>query len=436
MSQKKLLYFKDKINFRTALKNKLQHVDANKKTLLFIEPYGAVNSLLKRALAKGYQLIVLSAESDLRRVSPKILEASHVAIEIDTAQESSLRELGQLLKHEWRIDAVLPGFEYFVPSAAQLSWDLKLPGLAPAKVMNLRSKYLMRSLLKKAGLAVPRYTHVQSLQELSAAIKISGLPAICKPVDAAGSVHVKKVNSLKEAKLAGERILRGGDLLWGHQLARSLLVEEYIPGKEYSAEGVIHNGKLFHCCITEKFVADQNEFVEIGHIANPPLSLQLKNSIEHYVEAVMAVLEADHCPFHAEVRLNSKGEPVLMEVAARLAGDRIGDLIGLARNINYFDAVLSTYLGDPVPEFAMEDHFAGIRFFYRPELDYYSTIEGWSEVKDQPLEELELYYAKQEAIPAFPKPLRRLGHVIMKTQDYSQLAKTLAAIDKKLIFKP
>jgi biotin carboxylase len=285
-------------------------------------------------------------------------------------------------------------------------------------------------------LASPKFVLVNTLSELPAALDKIGFPAICKPIDAAGSVHVRKVNNRGEAEAAARRILEGQDLLWGHKLANSLLLEEYIPGKEYSAEGVIQNGQLFHYSITEKFVADQNEFIEIGHIVNPPLDAELKLKIETYLQQVLAAFQADHCPFHAEFRINKDGQPVLMEVAARLAGDRIGDLVSLARDVNYMDAVLATYLGEKLSPPTLGDHCAGIRFFYRPQLAAYSAIEGLEEAKKLPAEELTFYYKTGQPIPDLPKPLRRLGHVILKSDDYPTLLKNLRSIDETLVFKP
>ncbi len=436
MSLTKLILFKKGETFSQQVKAKCATWDLQKKTVIFIEPYGAINSLLKRALAQGHQVVVFTANSDLRVISGQIREAVHLAIQVDTANDRKLRQLGQALAKQWRFDAVVPGFEYFVPSAARLSRDLGLPGLAPAKVMNLRSKYFMRLALKKAGLTSPRFVLVKAMKDLPAALEKMGFPVICKPIDAAGSVHVKKVNNQAEAELAARRILEGQDLLWGHQLTHALLLEEYIPGKEYSAEGIVQNGKLLHYSLTEKFVADQSEFIEIGHIVNAPIEPLLKQRMERYLEQVMAALQADHCPFHAELRINKDGQPVLMEVAARLAGDRIGDLVGLAREVNYLDAVLATYLGERVSLPPMSERFAGIRFFYRPQLAAYSSLEGLEEAKKLPIEELAIYYQSRQPIPDFPKPLRRLGHVIMKADNYDYLVKTLRTIDENLIFKP
>jgi biotin carboxylase len=432
--ENKLIIFSSEPGFKKQLEKRLSQLNTSKKTLLMIEPYGAVNALLKHALSCGHQVLVLTANSDLRVVPEELQQRVQLVIQVNTADEGLLRSLVGILKESCDIHAVIPGFEYFVPLASQLSHDLKVPGVSPAQVMNLRSKDLMRLRLQEVGLPVPKFYLVNSLTELSAAIEQLTFPAICKPVDAAGSVHVRKVTSSEEAERAARRILDGKDCLWGHELAQRLLLEEYVEGQEYSVEGVIQQGAIHYFSITQKFVADQIEFVEIGHIANVPLEPLMKERIETYLSQVIVALGADNCPFHAELRVNREGKPLLMEIAARLAGDRIGELINLAREVNYYDAVLATYLGEAVKIEAMSNAYAGIRFFYRPELESYTKVEGLVGLPHWPIEDFCLYYGSKEPIPDFPKPLRRLGHVIMKSHNYPALVSTLESIDNSLAF--
>jgi len=408
--------------------------DLTQKTILFIEPYGAVLSLLKRGLEKKYNIIVLTANSDFRVVPDELLNQAGLNINIDTANNNSVLELAGILQQHMSIDAVIPGFEYFVPIASKVSTLLKVSGIDCKHVLNLRRKDLMRTALNKVGLNNPRYYLVTSLDDIHEAVDYIGFPAICKPIDAAGSVHVKKVKNKKELLEAAHRILNGNDVLWGHKLSNSLLLEEYIDGKEYSLEGIVQDSVVVHFSTTEKFVSDQSEFIEIGHIVNVPIEQQLHTKIQSYIEQVIKVLGADNCPFHAEVRLRRDGEPVLMEIAARLAGDKIGDLLCLSRDINYFDYVYAAYLGIKLPLSEMKNNYAGIRFFYRPHTDRFTTVTGLDAAKLQAIEDIAIYYKENVAIPEFPKPLRRLGHVIAKSDEYHKLSKMLHDIDADIHF--
>lgn len=429
-----LINYTEQPEFIELIVQAYKNFDLTKKTILFIEPYGAVISLLKRGLEKKYNIIVLTANCDFRVVPDDILNQATMGINIDTANNNSVLELVGKLQQYISIDAVIPGFEYFVPIASKVSTLLKVPGIDCKKVLNLRRKDLMRTALDKADLNSLRYYLMTSLEDINEAVDYIGFPAICKPIDAAGSVHVKKVENKKELLEAANRILNGNDVLWGHKLSNSLLLEEYIDGKEYSLEGIVQDAAVVHFSTTEKFVSDQSEFIEIGHIVNAPIERQLHIKIQNYIEQVIKVLGADNCPFHAEVRLRNDGEPVLMEIAARLAGDKIGDLLCLSRDINYFDYVYAAYLGIKLPLAEMKNNYAGIRFFYRPHVDMFTTVTGMDAAKLHAIEDIAIYYKANVSIPAFPKPLRRLGHVIAKSDDYNKLSKMLHDIDSDIHF--
>ena len=420
--------------FKLQLQKNLSLKKNSSKTILFIEPYGATLSLLKHGVSRGYEIIILTAETDLRMVPEAIKNVAALTIHIDTADAEAVLHCVVMLQALWTIHAVVPGFEYFVPLAARVSEFLHLPGIPYAKVMQLRRKDVMRMKLQEANMLIPRFHVVKSIRELDEALKDITFPAVCKPVDAAGSVYVRKVMNKTEAQLAALPILKGEKILWGHTLSRDLLIEEYIDGKEFSLEGVIQNGNILHFSVTEKFVADQIEFIEIGHVVNPPLDIAVRKNLEQYVEQVLCVLGADHCPFHAEVRVRN-GQPFLMEVAARLAGDKIGDLINLSCGINYFDYVYASYLGEQLPNIVRSDETAGVRFFYRPDVEQYTRITGLEEAKQYLFEDLNFYYPAGQSIPAFPKPLRRLGHVIIKDNNYQNLLAALDHIDQTICFQ-
>lgn len=403
----------------------------NNKNIIFIEPYGASISLLQRGIERNFNIIILTAKKDFRIVPESIIAQAKLAIQVDTADDDEVLSVIRGLSELLNIHAVIPGFEYFVPAAADAARMLNLPILTNYNVLALRNKDLMRQRLLASGIAVPEFLSVNNVTDLEKAMDTISFPAICKPVDAAGSVNVKKVTNKREAISAALRILEGVDILWGHKLARSLLYESYVQGKEYSLEGVVQRGKVIHFSLTEKQVSNQIDFIEIGHIVNVPVESSSKKKMERYVEQVIKALGMQNCPFHAELRLTELGQPILMEIASRLAGDKIGDLINLARGINYFDYIYATYLGEEIALPVFENHCAGIRFFYRPEIDQYSSIVGVNSLPK--MQELKFYYQSGDVIPAFPKPLRRLGHVILK-DSYQNLVVNLDYVDSQVAF--
>lgn len=436
MVENKMIRYSYQVEFIAALTQQIERLNPDCKTVIFIEPYGSVLPLLHRGVRSGFNIIILTANTDMRKVSLEILEAVTLSIQVDTVNDVDLMRLTQIIKKMTTIHAVIPGFEYFVPVAIKMANHLGLQTIRPDNIQQFRNKLLMREKLATAGVLIPRYKMIHSFDDLYSACELIGFPAVCKPVDAAGSVHVKKVTNQLEAFEAAECILYGNDILWGHQLAKQALYEEYIDGKEYSMEGTIANGKVNLFSITEKHLSDESEFIEIGHVANMPISPDLNDKLTDYLMDVIRVLQPINCPFHAEIRINQQGHPVLMEIAARLAGDRIGDLINYTTQTNYYDDIYSAYFGTVLSPVEHSGTIAGIRFFYRPCIDAFTHISGLEVTKQYHVDDFKIYYQQGEIIPSFPKPLRRLGHVIVSGNNYSDLMSALNAIDKSIIFHP
>lgn len=408
--------------------------DKEAPLLLFIEPYGACLSLLKHAVARGMSVVIFTANQDLRRISESVLNDALLTIEVETADIAAVLAAANLLSQVLPIAAVIPGFEYFVSAAAAVAKELSLPSIADENVLGLRNKHEMRKRLKEHGVAVPAFTCVEKVDDLELAFTQIEFPAILKPTDSAGSVCVSKVHREEEARSVFTEFSKEAITLWGHTLSSSMLLEEYISGKEYSVEGVVANGRVIHFCITEKILSDEGDFVEVGHIVNPALDENVSEVIRKYVNEVIAALGANHCPFHAELRLTDIGEPILMEIAARLPGDKIAELVNHVASQSYFDAVLAVYLGLPVSDEITLQGAAAIRFFYRPAISRFQHVDGFNQLDETGMIDKSLYYQPAQFIPPFPKALRRLGHVIVKSDQAVDLRYRLHNLDKQVNF--
>src|SRR3990167_3588981 len=226
-----LIPFNQCDRFLSRVKEKADFFSKTSKNIIFIEPYGAALSLLQHGIEAGYNIIIYTAQSDLRTVPDSILKISALNICLDTVNEPILRQVTRLLRAVIPIHAVIPGFEYFVPFASVLSADCQLPGIRPQHVEGFRRKDKMRLLLKESGISVPKFQIIHHIHDLEQAAHYIGFPSVIKPVDASGSVYVKCVHNMAEARSAAQRILQSQDVLWGHHLSRCLLLEEYISGK-------------------------------------------------------------------------------------------------------------------------------------------------------------------------------------------------------------
>ncbi|MBS2550567.1 ATP-grasp domain-containing protein [Catenulispora sp. NL8] len=336
-----------------------------------IEPVSSGTVLVERAADLGWQAVVVGAGRP---------------VDVDPNDEAALAEA---LCDEHRrapLAGILAGCEYYVPAVARIAAALGLPGTDPVTVDRARDKALMRAAVAAAGLAGPGYLELQDVRELDLGCARIGFPAVVKPVDSCGSMGVRKVADLDQARAAVAAIHAETRLDLGVPLGRRVIIERYIQGPEFSADGYVLDGETVVVAVTRKLLGPEPYFVELGHLTPADLPAGVGERIGEYARAVVAAVGITGGPFHCELRLAGE-EPVLMEIAARLPGDRIIDLIGATEGVDLPTVALAAATGgDPAELGAFRvprARAAGIRFLTADGAAF-TGLEGFDDLEGEP----------------------------------------------------
>ena len=159
----------------------------------------------------------------------------------------------------------------------------------------------------------------------------------------------------------------GSDVLGSDVPGSDVLVEEYLDGPEISVDTAWLDGEPSVGFVARKQSGFAPYFEEVGHLvrADDPLPRDPR---------LLGVLRAAHAAVgyttgwtHTELRLAADG-PKVVEINARVGGDRIPDLARLALGLDLGRAVAAAASGRR-PDFAPTRHrVAAVRFLY-PERD-------------------------------------------------------------------
>lgn len=240
------------------------------------------------------------------------------------------------------------------------------------------NKFTMRSAFEKAGVPVPKYYLVRSFSELEK-IDIQ-YPAIIKPVDSGGSQGVNKVHDLQELKDA---------YAYAENRSRThtVIVEEFVDGREFSVEYLTCNGVHYNLQITDKVTSGPPHFVEMQHHQPADISDEVAARIRSMVEKALSVLKITNSPSHTEIKLNSKGELYIIEVGPRMGGDYItSDLVRLSTGYDMVHGTINLALGQFIPPNHLDSAHSGVYFYSKlaPEIgpiilhhDDYPQIVEW-----------------------------------------------------------
>lgn len=409
--------------------------------VLILGPASAGNLLVTYAKEAGHRVTVVLTPSPDQQPNPVEHLADDV-LSVDPLDHEALAAAVGRLHRQRPVDAVVPGFEYFVPAAALLAAELGLPGLPVDAADTLRHKHLMRDALDQAGIRSARHCLVHTdrpnwRSAVETAVRDVALPCVVKPVDLGGSVMVRLARTVEEAVLAVGDIANAGPDVFGLTPRPLALLEEFITGPEFSVEGYIAPNGPSIVSITRKLLGDEPYFVERGHVVELLQDTTLGASVRTYTTDVIEALGLTTGVFHGEVRITAQG-PVLMEMGARLPGDHICELIELALGVNLAAVFVDTLLGREIPAYRPNPasvRAAGIRFLLRPGLAGYSAVTGFDEVQvlDGHVGSA-LAYAPGQPVPSAADFSGRLGWFIFTATDALALEAALDKADQMVEF--
>lgn len=216
-------------------------------------------------------------------------------------------------------------------------------------------KHLMRERFERNGDPSPRSMVVGKGFDLIS----SGLrcPLIVKPADRSGSRGITRLDS---ADGFDDAVRRARE----ESFSKTVLVEEYAEGLEYSVEYISWRGEHRFVALTEKFTTGAPAFIETGHLEPARVDAGLVARVKKAVEHALTGLGVEYGASHSEIKIDAEGRIAIIEIGSRMGGDCIGsDLVELSTGYDYVGAVVDVALGkEPELPAGSRDEYAAIRF--------------------------------------------------------------------------
>ncbi|MBW5421424.1 ATP-grasp domain-containing protein [Streptomyces sp. BG9H] len=200
----------------------------------------------------------------------------------------------------------------------------------------LLSKVLVREHMRTLGLSDMRFSGDPATVDF--------FPAIVKPArDSGASRLVSRVNGPDELRAYQDRLAAAG--LAGTEL----IVEEYLPGVEFSVDGPVVDGKFHPLLTVEKPEHDQVKHHDAGLEFHPPEQEHVREGVRvlcEKVNAFCADLRLDQFWLHFEGRSTEDGRTELIEINPRFGGGMIPAAVREISGIDPIEAVVSMALGE------------------------------------------------------------------------------------------
>lgn len=347
----------------------------------------------RKIRALGHKYVLLTSSPDFYSAFAPEGEEHPVTDLADEVVTCDTNDLGELIgacaavKRRRAVDGVLSSCDYYLKAVAEVAAALNLPSSPVAAVTAATNKFLMRRALKEKGVPGPRFFLARSAAEAAAAAEEAGFPLIVKPADMNGSELVQKVNDPDALVKAVEMVNATAVNTRNQARFPGALIEEYLPGEEFSVECCIFDGDVFVLGITDKKLGGRDKVVEVGHMFPADIHPEEASALKNHVKEALLAIGYSNGVAHVEARLTPQG-PRIIEINARIGGNYISDLVERVTGISPLTQMIQIALGQPpdLPERLSNQgpESAAIAFVLPLESGILKGYDGEDEMKNSP----------------------------------------------------
>jgi biotin carboxylase len=227
-----------------------------------------------------------------------------------------------------RIDLIIPLDEFELELAAMLREHLRIQGNGVTLSRSFRDKLTMREKTARVGVRVPPFVGVKNYDDLRDYMRDVPPPWVLKPRAEASAMGIRKMQD-------AEQVWRTLDTLG--DLQTYYLLEKFIPGDVFHVDSIVADGEIV--------------FSSVQRYGNPPMKIyqgggvftsrvlpydsyetQTLKGLNAYITRSLGLTQG---VTHAEyICAHEDGEFYFLEVAARVGGANIADMIEAATNVN------------------------------------------------------------------------------------------------------
>jgi hypothetical protein len=290
----------------------------------------SVGHAVEQVRARGLRPVLLSASpDDLNRDKCD----DHVVVDWDSEDPTAL--ISRIDQRGIVPVAVLNMVEPLIPWQIAVAGHYGLPGADPARGV-LLSKTLVRERMRALGLSAIRFRGDPA--------EVDFFPAIVKPArESAASWLVRRVDDPAGLLAYRQLLTRLG------VADTELIIEEYLPGTEFSVDGPVVAGRFHPVMAVERPEHDNGRHHNAGLQIQPPQQDHVRagvRALTGMLDALCADLRIDQLWMHVEGRVDQDGRTEVIEINPRPAGGMYSAAIREISGIDPIEAFTSMSLGE------------------------------------------------------------------------------------------
>ena len=321
--------------------------DGQPLTILCVSSYEKGQEFLRGCKAMGCRVYLLTVE--------KLRNADWPREAIDEfffmPEELPLPQLLNAVSYAARtrkIDRIVALDEFDMENVSAIREHLRIPGMGLTTVRYFRDKLAMRTRAREVGIAVPGFVHVLNHDEVREFMASLPGPWLLKPRSQASAIGMKKLCQPEELWPWLEKL---GDR------QSHFLLEQFVPGSVYHVDSVVSERRVVFA-ETHAYGAPP---LDVSHQGGVFTSRTLERTSED-AKALQAInreliegLGLQRGVAHAEfLKARADGAFYFIEIAARVGGAYISDVIEHATGVNLWREWAKLEVGAGKEQYALE----------------------------------------------------------------------------------
>lgn len=225
-------------------------------------------------------------------------------------------------------DRIIALDEFDLEAVAALREHFCVPGMGRTTTGLYRDKLAMRTAARAQGFEVPEFTRVANYDELRAYLERVPAPWLLKPRAEASALGIRRIED-------PEQLWRALDELGDRQ--SHFVLERFVPGEIYHVDSIVNDGRVVFSAVHKYGKPPMQVMHEGGVFTTRTVErasqewLALTDFNKHLAPAFGLRRGITHAEF---IRAHADGRLYFLEIAARVGGAFIADLVGFATGIN------------------------------------------------------------------------------------------------------
>ena len=314
---------------------------------------------MRECKALGANVILVTKEKMLHEDWPRESLAEVFALPNDAPVELFLDLVSHIAKTN-KPDRIVALEEFDVVVAALAREHLRLPGMSSSRAKTFRDKLAMSLIARGAGLNVPDFVPAVNNEDIREYLDQVAPPWLIKPRSDVSAIGIRKLEHAQDVWPLIEEMNQRPIL---RERASYYMLSRFVSGDVFHDDSLVSNRRIILAGVNQ-YARPPMEVAHGGGVyisQTIPYNAPERRKLIEINRRLIKAMGLDSGATHAEfIRSDADGEFYFLEIAARVGGAYIADVLEAASGINLWREWARLEMTDAIVRVKPRSDHAGI----------------------------------------------------------------------------